>query len=115
MGQWKKKTMRILRVNVNAIDKKKLADPTFVVCDKNCGTGVKHEKLSHYSKEVTALYPAYAVARLAYASGKLYYLNSKKDIAATLVSTDVRVSIDCASILPLFAPRFKNWTLDHAR
>ena len=75
----------------------------------------KGESLSDFSTEVIAEAPANAIARLAYVGGKVYYLKCMPDTAATLVSTDVRVNIDCAGIIPLFAPQFKNWTLDHAQ
>lgn len=65
--------------------------------------------------------PYNAIARLAYADGKIFYLQSdtgsnlRQLKYAQLIQADVTVAIDCARVMPIFAQSFAEWKVDKAQ
>ena len=67
--------------------------------------------------------PRNAIPRLAYANGKLYFLNSpakpvgddQNKQSVTLQEADVTLAVDCGSVMPAFKQSFANWAIDETK
>jgi len=80
----------------------------------HCG-GSTHPRFQAFAKLVLQTAPEYAVSRLAYAHGALYYMRSEAYTRAVLQSTDVTVAIKCKAAMRLVAPMFNQWKVDLAK
>ena len=96
--------VKMVRVNINAIDQYKGAKP---VSDL--------ERFGSQVMVANPAFPATAVARLAYAQGKVYYLSAPMGKGAVLAFTDVAVAVECAPAMGLLAPSFQNWPVSEAQ
>jgi len=92
-------TTQIIRINVNSLDKQV----------KSTKKPLKGTELASMTKKVTKSGPQYGVARLAYAHGKVYYLQGRSGVNSLLMSTDVTVVVECSTVLPMFKKSFEGW------
>lgn len=61
--------------------------------------------------------PRSAIGRLAYADGKVYFLNDPNNFkfdtqSVKLQQMDVTLAVDCPSVMSVFAESFANWAIN---
>jgi hypothetical protein len=105
-------TTQIIRINVNHLDKKVKSTKKALKRDAILKYNHKGQPVSPSGVAATVggkSGPQYTIARLAYANGKLYYLQGRSGVNSLLMSTDVTVAVPCAAVLPMFKKSFEGW------
>jgi len=83
----------------------------------------EHDMASLFRIKFLSQSPRNAIPRLAYANGKLYFLNSpskpvgddQNKQSVTLQEADVTLAVDCGSVMPAFKQSFANWAIDETK
>lgn len=96
---------KMIRVNVNAIDRQLLAD----------SKAIPLADFALFTKEVMTTGPNYAFSRLAYVRGKVYYIKGMIGTTSVLASTDIKVAIPCGAAMAMVAPLFQRWPVSQAQ
>ena len=99
--------VKMIRVNVNAIDRQLLA--------AGDSKAIPLADLELFTKEVMSIGPGYAFSRLAYVRGQVYYIKGLKYTACVVASTDVKVAVGCGPAMAMVAPLFQKWPVSQTQ